>query len=503
VDGHHSFEVLLTGGPYQQGKWVLLDHDISTGIFSPDGKSLLSIPEVRADWKRLTDRRFSPEKQNGWLVCGLHPDDGGVYRRYDVAEYLAGYSGPPPIVHLRRGETLRRYLEPGLEDGQTFVFWGRNYATDGVPGLERSLTWVNQPDRMHGSRDGTGHKPGQARFANAVYSYRPDFTGAYGEGVIDKSDDHVTFEFYTPYIIAATPPEGDPWGIYKNGCRNGLVLQGSADCTVSVSVDQGGTWHDGGALRDGLDLTDIVKGHRQYFIRFGTGAAKLARSNLKTTTVCQANSSVLPRLKCERSRVDFAASGQGLVSAGPNLPQAELHVVAGRFGTPQVTMELKTPRGETATAIFAVAHVNSSNPPDPGVKYQIEYSTDAGKTWRSLVRDWSITRRGDEPGDFWSQSFCWGSADVRDLNSSEVLVRFRNDGGKNYARGEAHLAYRTGGADKTRVTFAWEDTAGRHQASHIFDPAASAANGPGHWDLITGSKVRTRWVELEPVERPK
>src|SRR5262249_4493923 len=320
--------------------WVLLDHDISTVIFAPDGKSLLSIPEVRADWKRLTDRRTAPEKQNGWLVCGLHADDGGVYQRYEVAEYLAGYSGPPPIVHLRRGESLRRYLEPGLEDGQTFVFWGRNYGTDGVPGPERSQTWVNQPERMHGSHDGTGYKPGQARFANAVYFYQPDFSGPYREGMIDESDKRVTFEFYTPYIIAATPPDAAPWGIYKAGCRNGLVVNGSARCAVTVSVDQGRTWLDGGPFPDGLDLTAFVKGRRQYFIRFGAGAAELVGSGLTMTTVCQANSSVLPRLKDGVSRVEFAVSGQGIVSAGPNLAQAEPHVIAGRFGTPRVTMEM-------------------------------------------------------------------------------------------------------------------------------------------------------------------
>ena len=41
VDGHNSFEVFLTGGPYGDGKWALLDHDISTVVFDPDGGSLL------------------------------------------------------------------------------------------------------------------------------------------------------------------------------------------------------------------------------------------------------------------------------------------------------------------------------------------------------------------------------------------------------------------------------------------------------------------------------
>src|SRR5260221_10153791 len=113
VEGHNSFEAFLTGGRYGNGKWVLLDHDVSTVIFAPKGISLLSIEEVTRDWKRLMEGQFLPQKQHGWLVCGLHPNDGGVYQRYDVAEYLAGYSGPPPMVHLRRGETLRRYPQPG------------------------------------------------------------------------------------------------------------------------------------------------------------------------------------------------------------------------------------------------------------------------------------------------------------------------------------------------------------------------------------------------------
>src|SRR5262249_1317696 len=157
-------------------------------------------------------------------------------------------------------------LLPGLEDGKTFVFWGRNYRTEGIPGPERSLTWVNQPDKMHGSRDGTGHHPGQARYANAVYTYRPAFTtAAYREGVTGADDRPAVFEFDPPYIIAATPPNDEPWGIYDAGCKNGLVVRGHGNARVAVSVDQGKTWHDAGALTETLDLTDRVKGHRQYW----------------------------------------------------------------------------------------------------------------------------------------------------------------------------------------------------------------------------------------------
>jgi hypothetical protein len=493
VEGHNSFEVFLTGGVYGKGKWVLLDHDVSTVIFDESGTGLLSIAEVRADWKRLTSRAFKPAKQHGWLVCGLHPDDGDAFRRYNVAEYFPGYAGAPPMVHLRRGETLRRYLRPGLEDGKTFVFWGRNYNTADIPGPERSHTWINQPEKMYGSRSGTGYHPGQARYGNAVYTYRPDFTGTdYREAVVDEDDRHVTFTFSTPFVIAATPANSKPWGIYDPGCKNGLVLRGKASCPVAVSTDDGKSWHDSGTLRDGLDLTDRVNGQRQYLLRLGAGAKELKDANLTITTVCQANPAVMPRLTDGGSKVHFAASGRAVVSAGPTLPHAQAHLIEGKFGTPKATLELAPPPGGRVLAVHAAGHVFSSNPPSPRVKYRIEVTTDNGKTWQSMVKDWSITRRGDEPKDFWSQSLCWGALTLDHPATGLVRVRFSNDGGKAYARCEMHLVYEPKGSDDTLVTFAWSDDRGDREASHTFASGVKATA----WMVPTGKNVQTRWVEF-------
>ncbi len=502
VQDHNSFEVFLTGGPHGQGRWVLLDHDTSTVIFSEDGKRLLSIPEVMADRARLTDRGFKPARQHGWPVCGLHPDDGVAYARYNTAEYLAGYAGVPPLVHLRRGEALRRYLRPGLDDGGTFVFWGRNSNTDGIPGPERSRTWVNQPEALHGgTTKGAGYHPGQARFANAVYTYRPDWSsGDYREGIVSEGVDAVTFAFYTPYIIAATPADDSPWGIYEGGCRNGLVLRGRADCPVAVSTDQGATWQDRGPFRDKMDLTDRVKGHRQYFLRLGAGAKALKDSGLTIRTVCQANSSILPRLTDGGGRVSFLASGRAVVSAGPNLDQGQSHVVAGAFGTPDVTLEIAAPHGETAVAVNAAAHFLSGNPLNPKTTYRIDYSTDRRQTWAPLVEDWRITRRGQEPADFWSQSFCWGSASLRTggkTRPTSVLVRFRDDGGRAIERAEVHLVHDIARRDPARVTFDWTDADGGRRASRVF-PAAPGRDEPQTWEVPTGRDVRTNWVEFEP-----
>ncbi len=503
VEGHNSFEVFLKGGAYGDGKWVLLDHDISTAIFDEQGTRLLSIREVKENVEKLARPSFAP-KQRGWPICGLHPDDGAVYRRFDVAEYFAGYAGAPPLVHLRRGETLRRYLQPGLEDGKTFVFWGRNYNSGGVPGPERSRTWVNQPEKLYGAKKDTGYKEGQARFANAVYVYQPDFvSGDYREGIVDESANHVTFEFFSPYIIAATPPNKNAWGVYESGCKNGLVLRGkppTPSASVSLSVDQGKSWLDCGAFADGLDLTDRAKGRRQYLLRLGAGANAFANSGLTITTVCQTNSSIIPRLKENGSRVTFLASGRAIVSAGPNLEQARARIVAGNFGEKTVTLEVKSPRGEQALGIHAAAHIASGNPPNPNIKYQIEYSTDSGKTWKSLVRDWQIARRGDEPGDFWSQSFCWGATEFPGIGGkpfSSVQVRFSNDSGRNYMRAEAHLLYETSRRDSTKVTFDYTDDRGAHRESRTF----AASDKESTWDVSTGKDVQTRWVEFEVLNK--
>ena len=119
-----------SGGAYGEGRWALLDHDLSTVIFDESGRRLLGIAEVQKDVDRWINRSYKPDRQRGWLVCGLHPSDGNTYRKYAAAEYLAGYAGPPPMLRLRRGVSgCAVILQPGLDDGKTFVFWGRNYNT--------------------------------------------------------------------------------------------------------------------------------------------------------------------------------------------------------------------------------------------------------------------------------------------------------------------------------------------------------------------------------------
>lgn len=498
--GHNSFEVFLQGGPYGDGKWVLLDHDLSTVVFDAKGDSLLSIKEVAQDWKKFAVRNYAGNNRTGWLPVGLHPEDGGSFAAYNVAEYFSGYAGPPPMVHLRRGETLRRYPAPGLDDGKTFVFWGRNYNTGGIPGPERSHTWVNQPDAMYKSQSGAGYKPGQARYANAVYTYVPDFSGAsYKEGVIDESERHVTFEFTTPYIIAATPAGQGAWEIYQPGAKNGLVISGSGDVPVSVSVDRGATWRGVGNLVDRLDATDHVKGFRQYWLKFDAAAAALAKSELQVRTVCQMNSSLVPRLLPGKNVVHYASSQTALVSAGPTIEQARTHKIAGDFNSPRLTLELAAPRKSPVTTVYAAAHMRSSSPPDSTISYFIEYSIDDGKSWQPIVSDWKITRRGDEPKDFWSQSFVWGEAKLPKPTNHAVQVRFRNTGGKAIARAEMHLAYEVANDDPCEITFGIADaTDVSGKVREVREVRLATKPGEDRLEFDAGAQPDLRWVEMRP-----
>jgi hypothetical protein len=104
---------------------------------------------------------------------------------------------------------------------------------------------------------------------------------------VEESDQHVNLRLLHAFRYCCDALKQCAVGYLRTGSRNGLVLNGKANCNVAISVDQAATWNDCGAFHDGMDVTDFVKGRRQYFIRFTSNAKTLASAGLRMTTVCR------------------------------------------------------------------------------------------------------------------------------------------------------------------------------------------------------------------------
>lgn len=491
VSGHTSFEVYLKGGAYGSGAWALLDHDISTVVFKPDGSRLVGLMDILADQSLVQ----KGNRGRGWLPGGLYPDDPKAYCQVKNVGYQTGYAAVPPIVNLRAGETLRRYPFPGLEDGKTFAYWGINFNTKGVPGPERPRTWVNQPEKMFGAKREAPCIAGMARYGNAVYTYKPDFSGAgYKEAVVSEDDKQVTLEWYSPYVIAAMPPAEsatEKWGVFKENCAGGLVIRGQLECLVEISTDQGANWKPAPAAVNGaMDLTDLAKGHRQYWLRFSAKARTLAKSGLSIVTVCQCAQSVVPHVKDGVNHVAYEASNQGFVSAGPNKDQTKPHIIAGEMNSPAVTLQLEAPRHARVTGVYASAHAACSAPPKPA-DYNIDYSIDTGATWQPLLHNYQVKQIPPEPKDWWSQAFMMGETNLNPV-ASPVQIRYSNTGNRTFMRVEAQLVYDVTNSSPLQVTYAWKESGAVKTASHVYPANTKQDSG---WSFSAGTAPETFYVE--------
>jgi hypothetical protein len=522
VAHHNAFEAFLKDPQYgPQGDWASLDSDLSSVVFDdpvnprrlrslwdmafkdpPPGRT----PRTSAEQEAMFDNEGAPAANRGWMISGLHYPSGKpadatdsdlmhVYKDVRVVEVLSGYAGVPPLVALKRNETFRRYLRPGL-GGTDYAFWGSNTMAEGIPGPARDATWSQRPEAMFRAiRHG---KYGWARHGNAVFTYEPNFAdGSYREGVIAEDAESVTFFFQSPYAVAAMPAAAHRAkrdAVEHDGATGGLVITArAADCPVQISTDAGRTWSPPVALKDRVDLTDLVKGRHGYRLRFNAAPVALAGKGIAIRTVCMANDRTMPHLKDGGTTVEFAGTGKGVFSTGGDVREGEAFITAGGFGQKSVEFTVPVPGGRPILEIHAVGWVASGVPPDPTVAYAIDYSTDDGRTWKPIVKDWRVELLGYQAADWWSQSFCFGSRDVVAEKATSVKVRFSNP--KNaYRRAQVDLVYDTGDRRPVEVAFDWSEAGRPRSAMHVFDPARPAA-----WTIPTGKDVVTNWVEMRPV----
>jgi hypothetical protein len=498
VEGHTSFEVWVTGGAYDKGKWVLLDSDITTVCFDPEQKAMMNIEElVKANRPQLLTNRAAKDNR-GWLP-ELHPGDGvGTYRKISVYSLLCGYAGAPPVVNLRPSETLRRFPRPGLGEGErgTLVFWG--ICVDGLDGPNRHITYVTDPSTCFNAakRPRQENDPDRrGRFGNAVFTYKPDFrSGSYKEGVAAEDDASVTFEHCSPFIMACKPAKKN---CLDPGATLGLVLNGKAECKVCVSTDGMKTFSEPVDFKDGLDLTDLVKGRYQYWLKFISPAPSLAGKDVTIKTCCMANGYVMPHLKADGTQVTFNASGLAAETIGPQAETIIKHVVEGGLDKPSFTVKLKTPHGEKIKTVCWAVRSPTGCPPKPDIAFKAEYSKD-GKEWKVLREGWRIVPPVPyQAPDTWSQSFFYGTQDVASADAAEVQVRISNNLGKTYQMGQFSALYETKNAAKTKVTYGWTEGGQEKTAEHVYPASARMDTS---WKVETGKEPKLKWVEMTPVE---
>jgi hypothetical protein len=496
VDGHNSLEVWLSGGPYGAGKWVLLDSDITTICFDKEQKALMNIEElVKADRKALLTNRTAKDNR-GWLPELVAGDGVGTYTHISTYSPLEGYAGVPPVVDLRPGESLRRFPRPGFEEGLKgpVVFWGNS--PDGVVGPNRHTSNLSDPEHAFNATArprGEGDLNKRARTGNAVFTYKPDFKGGYKAGVAVEDDQSVTLVHNSPYVVACNPAKK----VTDPGCTLGLVLAGKAECKVCVSTDHMKTFSDPVDFKDGLDLTDLVKGHYQYWLKFMAPATALAAKDVVITTRCMANGYILPHLKAGKTQVTFNASGLASETIGPQAEIIKQYLSEGDMAKGSFAVKFKTPHGEKIKELFFAARAASGCPPKPDLAFKAEYSTD-GKEWKILRDDWRINPPAPyNPPDTWSQSFFFGSKDISADNASEVQVRLSNNKGKNFMMGQFSLLFPKPNAAKTRVTYCWDEAGQEKTAEHVYPAAASM---DASWTIETGKEPKLKWVDLAAVE---
>ncbi|MFH1377741.1 MAG: carboxypeptidase-like regulatory domain-containing protein [Planctomycetota bacterium] len=550
MPGHGNMEVFLNSNSssataykdYENanGDWALLDNDLSTLVFdnpttptrlrslwdivySNDPNKLITSNTLtktarsHSELETILDNDGAPDANRGWYMSSLYfPNadnanaegsdamgyEGGISH---TAPYY-GFAGVPPIINLRPGERFRRYVKPGLDDGSTFVFWGPNFYTNASlpgPGVWRDRTWTNHPDQHYRTTDDSAkvYARDNGRFGNGVYTWAPNFTNSsYQEGVINETSGDVTFDFYSPYAIAATPANtgllaSPNYNNVQPGATNGLIITSAASSvTVQTSIDRGATWSTAKALSGSVDLTDDVKGYHQYFIRFNAGAPALSGLNIEMRTVVMLNDCTVPRLADSNSTVTYQASGKAVLAAGPTIPQAAAFGYA--LGN-TVTMTLDTPNSEKILELYVVGKIASGVPPtqDP---FHIQYSTNGGSTWTYIVQNWKCDLLGYQTGDWHSTAYLFGDINISAANASSVQVKFWSGAGRQYLLCNVYAVYETPNDNDMEVTYSWTDSGGAKQASHTY--SAGQTTPDSSWVVPTTTSVETKWVEMRAIE---
>lgn len=511
--------------------WHAFDTDMAGLVFRKDGvvagyeDVIKDTSLVDVDKAPLPRYPFAwPSDFNGMKDGWKQVAKGGNWFKM----YNSSYVGQPGIVQLRSGEAFTRYFNRDHFGGPSKrLFW---HHMKGGP--FRDWTFVNRDSTDH--RGAKSDCRGNASYCNGEFVYRPNLaTAAFREGVAAQSGDlasgeaspklrskdgqaaSVTFQHFSPYVIAGCPADGaNPMSGKATG---GLVVKGEAvgPVTLELSNDQGQTWKPAGEVTGTFekDLTEDVKGRYGWQVRCNwKGAGGL--DALTFTTITQAAQPMYPRLKPDGSAVVYRSAARGVVPVLPNFAEAE--DVATRFeeksqrganiayvgrspksrsaynvqGNKPGTVVFKVEAPDNLTQVRAAGRFNVRVPPPENCDFHIDVSTDGGKTWK-------LMGKADVPKDNeFSSGWMYGAADVSAAKTKTALVRFTvYQGGYQVGlmTAEVYGVHQTPPPQPVKLTYAWNE--GGTVKTHVEQVPAGKAEH--RFQVPTGKTITDEYVRME------
>ena len=515
VPGHTPFEAFV------DGKWALADMTTGMMVFDDDGKPM-SIAEIIPHvppGEEGGNKWTADPRRTGFGKFQMVPfgDNWAVYQAITANQHYYGYSAMPIVYSLRPGETFTRYFDPGLEDGKTWCYWGRDYYNimgKPVHGPFRNVTFLDDPPVGNG-RKGRGY----CRYGNGVFEYAPSLTDSrYAEGLwggydkprllfaggalrAEKGSADLILQHQSPYVIAATAGVGGEreWKAREEECVNGAIVTGRAlgQVPVAISVDAGKTWQDvGKAWGDfRIDFTDAVKGRHFYLIRFGL-TPDTGLQSLKLRTVTHMSRGVFPRLTDGGTKVTYQAGGQVAVHGGPSQYLAE-HYRYTKLAEPGYRVYRIAAPGPIRYAA-GVGRCNAEGESKGGLfgPWSVEFSIDGGKTWLAGMKDVMVAQsdgdvmtKDDSDWGGGRHAYVWAQKQF-DGASKEVLFRF---GKGNIPTCEVYATYEAPNSSNLEITYGWLEGGQARQHVHTI----SAGKNTDTWTVPTGKKVVNKWVRFE------
>jgi len=505
VPGHTSFEAFV------DGKWVLADMTTGMMVFDDSGIPMSIreiIPFVRDGGEKERIWTSDP-RRSGWGKFRVTPfgDNWDVYKAIRGDRKLYGYNAVPIVYDLRPGESFTRFLDPGLEDGKTWLFWGADYYRHDAQkqhGPYRNVTFLDDPP-IGGNREGQGH----ARYGNGIFEYEPTLKDdSFREGLwweapspavtfkkgalrAIRSSAEVIFEHRSPYVIAARSAKGGDrvWNVRREECLDGARVEGRAAGRIklAVSLDGGQFWQHIGSVEGdfNVDFTDIAKGRHFYLIRFSIDEDS-GLEHFKLRTVTQIARAVFPRLREGGTEVTYQSSARSAIHGGPSIELAERYRRKDMEKPGYHVYRIAAPGPIRNAAGVARVQGEGTAPWGP---WSIEISLDEGKSWRDAAEP--LTLNGWESD--WGggrNAYVWANLDLPENSSESLLVRF---GEGNILAAEVYATYETASASSLIVTYGWLENGKPRNHRHTI-PAGSTADD---WNVATGQDITRQWVRFE------